>query len=157
MIDRNREHPFFQWISKSKQHSDWGGWVDYSMELHKGVNGGRANFPFCLFRFQGWVGDSAEIQMLVGFWNQLKRMDAPLDENMPVLNFVNGNELHCSWRDEQNLNAIIIIFKDVLMGIPKSNLLGMCCGQLWVRHMFCGRDLWWTILTPQSIWIHCSL
>ncbi len=20
-----------------------------------------------------------------------------------------------------------------------------CCGQLWVRHMFCGRDLWWTI------------
>ncbi len=19
------------------------------------------------------------------------------------------------------------------------------CGQLWVRHMFCGRDLWWTI------------
>ena len=19
-----------------------------------------------------------------------------------------------------------------------------CCGQLWVRHMFCGRDLWWT-------------
>ncbi len=20
-----------------------------------------------------------------------------------------------------------------------------CCSQLWVRHMFCGRDLWWTI------------
>ncbi len=20
-----------------------------------------------------------------------------------------------------------------------------CCGQLWVRHMFCGRDLWWTV------------
>ncbi len=22
---------------------------------------------------------------------------------------------------------------------------GGCCGQLWVRHMFCGQDLWWTI------------
>ncbi len=21
----------------------------------------------------------------------------------------------------------------------------VCCGQLWVRHMFCGRDLWWII------------
>ncbi len=28
-----------------------------------------------------------------------------------------------------------------------------CCGQLWVRHMFCGRDLWWTI--PLHIF-HCS-
>ncbi len=26
-----------------------------------------------------------------------------------------------------------------------NHTLAVYCGQLWVRHMFCGRDLWWTI------------
>ncbi len=29
---------------------------------------------------------------------------------------------------------------------------GLCCGELWVRHMFCGRDLWWTILLHIFHW-----
>ncbi len=31
------------------------------------------------------------------------------------------------------------------MNLFDNNMCSICCGQLWVRHMFCGRDLWWTI------------
>ncbi len=27
----------------------------------------------------------------------------------------------------------------------KKSWIVICCGQLWVRHMICGRDLWWNI------------
>ncbi len=38
-------------------------------------------------------------------------------------------------------------FVEGIMTFPGSPIIvGLyCCGQLWVRHMFCGRDLWWTM------------
>ncbi len=38
------------------------------------------------------------------------------------------------------------MFKVVPDGYPRCpDIHNLCWGQLWVRHMFCGRDLWWTI------------
>ncbi len=32
-----------------------------------------------------------------------------------------------------------------------------CCGQLWVRDMFCGRDLWWTMPLHIFHWVSIDL
>ncbi len=41
--------------------------------------------------------------------------------------------------------GVVICLIITIPHFEDDNAIETCCGQLWVRHMFCGRDMWWTI------------
>ena len=48
-------------------------------------------------------------------------------------------------KEDKLLTNILCGFLQKLWWIRSLHMTLRCCGQLWVRHMFCGQDLWWTI------------